>query len=302
MNTWTDLGPHALGINLIHTSSSLTPTIWATADEALEHAEADGDHAFIGTPASFTLQTLSGYAAPVFSYAWVGIDAGVSTFLDLTDTPSGFGTVGQVAAVNAARTALEFVDQMGGGVSSVITRPEPGTAADASFDAIYGGGAGAVGQDYLSYKRLVADHTVRLTVHNLNEINFTTEKRGWASQANLIQGNIAGGAARPSPDGVEGIIEYKDATDMWRIWLFTVESGEWADPTRSYEFKYVEVGLGGAVTTITLDRDAVTGVGEWRAVDAGRPPARASRTASSTTFRSGGSAPPPMSPCTPVTR
>ena len=40
---------------------------------------------------------------------------GSSTFLDLTDTPAAFGTSGQVAAVNTAGDALEFVDQTGGG-------------------------------------------------------------------------------------------------------------------------------------------------------------------------------------------
>ena len=44
-----------------------------------------------------------------------GGGGGASDFLSLDDTPSAFGTAGQVAAVNTAETALEFVDQSGGG-------------------------------------------------------------------------------------------------------------------------------------------------------------------------------------------
>lgn len=45
--------------------------------------------------------------------AWsVGAAAGASTFLDLTDTPSAFGTAGQTVQVNTGATALEFVDQV----------------------------------------------------------------------------------------------------------------------------------------------------------------------------------------------
>ena len=43
-----------------------------------------------------------------------GSGGGSSTFLDLTDTPVAFGTAGQVAAVNSAADALEFVNQAGG--------------------------------------------------------------------------------------------------------------------------------------------------------------------------------------------
>ena len=44
-------------------------------------------------------------------------EATASTFEDLTDTPSSLGDPGQVPAVNAGRTALEFVDQSGGGIT-----------------------------------------------------------------------------------------------------------------------------------------------------------------------------------------
>ena len=44
-----------------------------------------------------------------------GGGGGVSDFLSLDDTPAAFGTAGQVPAVNTAETALEFVDQGGGG-------------------------------------------------------------------------------------------------------------------------------------------------------------------------------------------
>ena len=44
-----------------------------------------------------------------------GGGGGVSDFLSLDDTPSAFGDAGQVPVVNTAETALEFVDQSGGG-------------------------------------------------------------------------------------------------------------------------------------------------------------------------------------------
>ena len=43
-----------------------------------------------------------------------GGEGGSSTFTGLTDTPSAFGTTGQVPVVNAAGNALEFADQTGG--------------------------------------------------------------------------------------------------------------------------------------------------------------------------------------------
>ena len=148
-------------------------------------------------------------------------------------------------------------------ITSPITRPEPADAADASFDAIYGGGAGGMGQDFLSYKRLVADHTVRLTVHDLNAVG-TIGKHGWASEAGLLQGNLEGGAVRPMPDGVKAIIEYRDGQGEWRVWLFTDETGHWSDPNAEFDLHFVEVGLGGATTTVRLQRDGVTDSGEWR--------------------------------------
>ena len=50
-----------------------------------------------------------------------GGGGGVSDFLSLDDTPSAFGTAGQVPAVNTAETALEFVDQSGGGGGGLTT-------------------------------------------------------------------------------------------------------------------------------------------------------------------------------------
>ena len=47
-----------------------------------------------------------------------GGGGGVSDFLSLDDTPSAFGDAGQVPVVNTAETALEFVDQSGGGVGT----------------------------------------------------------------------------------------------------------------------------------------------------------------------------------------
>ena len=46
-----------------------------------------------------------------------GGGGGASDFTDLGDTPAALGTAGQVPAVNTGATALEFVDQSGGGGS-----------------------------------------------------------------------------------------------------------------------------------------------------------------------------------------
>lgn len=44
--------------------------------------------------------------------SWVNsqVETGATEFLNLTDTPSGFGTAGQVLAVNSGANGLEFVD------------------------------------------------------------------------------------------------------------------------------------------------------------------------------------------------
>ena len=50
-------------------------------------------------------------------------DAGSSSFLELDDTPTSFGTAGQVVKVNSAGTAFEFADDNEGaaGFSAVNT-------------------------------------------------------------------------------------------------------------------------------------------------------------------------------------
>ena len=47
-----------------------------------------------------------------------GGGGGADTFLDLTDTPAAFGTVGQIPAINSAGDSLEFVSQIGAVASS----------------------------------------------------------------------------------------------------------------------------------------------------------------------------------------
>ena len=72
----------------------------------------------VATEAAGSMQTLvSGRATypTLQEQAAGGGGGGASDFLSLDDTPSAFGTAGQVAAVNTAETALEFVDQSGGG-------------------------------------------------------------------------------------------------------------------------------------------------------------------------------------------
>ena len=56
--------------------------------------------------------------------SWVNgqIETGAQAFLSLTDTPSAFGTAGQVLAVNSAADGLEFVDAAtgSGGTGSAV--------------------------------------------------------------------------------------------------------------------------------------------------------------------------------------
>jgi len=54
------------------------------------------------------LQTLTG-SARLPASAITGLTAGATTFRALTDTPAGFGTAGQLVAVNSAANALEFI-------------------------------------------------------------------------------------------------------------------------------------------------------------------------------------------------
>ena len=69
------------------------------------------------TPGKIQPSTTDGHVLTTVSgdAAWVAPTGGggASTFVALTDTDSALGTVGQVPAVNAARTALEFVDPTG---------------------------------------------------------------------------------------------------------------------------------------------------------------------------------------------
>jgi len=56
--------------------------------------------------------SISGVSGSVLTTSWVPQSGGQgsSTLLDLTDTPSSFGTAGQFLAVNSATNAVEFVD------------------------------------------------------------------------------------------------------------------------------------------------------------------------------------------------
>ena len=90
-----------------------------------------------------------------------GVPAGISTYLELTDTPASFGTAGQVAAVNATGDAIEFTDQ--------ATAPEPvvhkGTTVP---DA----GMGATGDKYL--RTYTATETVTASLTSEYDTSMTS--------------------------------------------------------------------------------------------------------------------------------
>ena len=91
------------------------------------------------TPGKIQPSTTDGHVMTTVSgdAAWAaptGGGGGASTFVALTDTDSALGTTGQVPAVNAARTALEFVDPTGlqgpagaDGMDGASTFVAPGT-------------------------------------------------------------------------------------------------------------------------------------------------------------------------------
>ena len=55
-------------------------------------------------------------------FEWVdNAGSGATTFLGLTDTPAAYGTAGQLAAINSAGDALEFIDAPSGGGTGDIT-------------------------------------------------------------------------------------------------------------------------------------------------------------------------------------
>lgn len=75
---------------------------------------------------AFTLPTTDGSADQVLktdgsgnlSFTTVSGGSGSSTFIGLSDTPSSFGTAGQILKVNSGGTALEFGDEASGGGGS----------------------------------------------------------------------------------------------------------------------------------------------------------------------------------------
>ena len=95
--------------------------IWFTTK--IDHGQIVGDgtvnaaHINSGTSADGEVLTSDGSGGASWEAASGG-DGGSSAFLDLTDTPSAFGTAGQVAAVNAAGDGLIFADAGGGGGSA----------------------------------------------------------------------------------------------------------------------------------------------------------------------------------------
>ena len=89
---------------------------------------------------------------------------GASTFLDLTDTPSAFGTAGQFLAVNSATNALEFVAAPSGGGDTVQGGVGPNLLSTPS-DAIPVTAAG-------SFIESLTDVGVRMEDGNLYEVTL----------------------------------------------------------------------------------------------------------------------------------
>ena len=99
--------------------------IWFTTK--IDHGQIVGDgtvnaaHINSGTSADGEVLTSDGSGGASWE-ASSGGGGGSSAFLDLTDTPSAFGTAGQVAAVNAAGDGLIFADA--GGRRRICWRPD----------------------------------------------------------------------------------------------------------------------------------------------------------------------------------
>tara|TARA_S200002703_G_scaffold159744_1_gene174485 strand:- start:2494 stop:6051 length:3558 start_codon:yes stop_codon:yes gene_type:complete len=88
-----------------------------------------GDCRFTNTPVQFNSGSAVAFqGASTFSGSTSGIDYNdldntpttPADLTDLGDTPASLGTAGQVLAVNTGATALEFVDQSGGGASAKV--------------------------------------------------------------------------------------------------------------------------------------------------------------------------------------
>ena len=103
------------GANCAANATLRATTVGGVVDDGGSGPAIEG---LVATEAAGSMQTLvSGRATypTLQEQAAGGGGGGASDFLSLDDTPAAFGTSGQVPAVNTAETALEFVDQSGGG-------------------------------------------------------------------------------------------------------------------------------------------------------------------------------------------
>ena len=120
------------GANCAANATLRATTVGGVVDDGGSGPAIEG---LVATEAAGSMQTLvSGRATypTLQEQAAGGGGGGASDFLSLDDTPSAFGTSGQVPAVNTAETALEFVDQSGGGGGGGT---DDQTAAEVDVDA-----------------------------------------------------------------------------------------------------------------------------------------------------------------------
>ena len=109
------------GLSAISGSVTL-PAGGGTGTDTNDYATA-GQFSLSGQDLSLQLTGTAGFPAvdiPAITLP-IGTGGGASAFLGLTDTPTAFGTPGQIPAVNAGRTALEFIDAAAG-VSTTTNR------------------------------------------------------------------------------------------------------------------------------------------------------------------------------------
>ena len=109
-------------------------------------------------------------------------NTGATKIKELLDVPSEYGTAGQILAVNATRTGMEFVDD--GGISSVAWGDITGTLTDQT-DLITEFSAALAGKSDVGHTHVKADIT------DFNDADYATAAQG-ALADTAVQSVVAG--------------------------------------------------------------------------------------------------------------
>ena len=168
------------GANCAANATLRATTVGGVVDDGGSGPAIEG---LVATEAAGSMQTLvSGRATypTLQEQAAGGGGGGASDFLSLDDTPSAFGTAGQVAAVNTAETALEFVDQSGGGGGGGT---DDQTAAEVDVDTAN-----------FSQNLTSADDTVQAaleTIDSFSQYQGTWQQASWPAGVIVTRSGIA---------------------------------------------------------------------------------------------------------------